>query len=319
MQMKRIWITWETQRRNWEVAGGIGAKYFEFADLMHIPYYKKYVIGPLRTLKTIWKEKPNVVFCENPSFMLALTVVIFKKVLGYKAVVDTHNDGLLLHLGTALRLVGKFLQRFADVTIVTNTELAKIVEKNGGNAYVLPDRIPNIAPKVTDSYRNRFRVLYVCTYSHDEPYANVFEAARLVPSTTFLISGNYQRKQILERFTMPDNVMLLGYVPRKEYEHYLRNANVVMALSTMTNCLLCGNYEAVAAEKPLVTSDDPAIMKHFNKGTVYCDNTPIGIATAVLHALARQDVLIKEMKELKTRRSIEWNFLANRLLCAVGS
>ena len=70
--------------------------------------------------------------------------------------------------------------------------------------------------------------------------------------------------------------------------------------------MLCGAYESVALEKPLITSDWAVLKKYFSKGTLYVDNSPESIMKAVKEMEARQNELRKEMKELKKQLIPQW-------------
>ena len=72
-----------------------------------------------------------------------------------------------------------------------------------------------------------------------------------------------------------------------------------MVLVKNNHTMLCGAYEAVAMEKPLITSDWPVLRSYFNRGTLYVDNSPEGIERAVSEVLVRKTQLAFEMKELK--------------------
>jgi glycosyltransferase involved in cell wall biosynthesis len=245
--------------------------------------------------------------------MLALTVVLFKWIFNYMAVVDTHNGGLLLTRGVVLRAVGRFLRRMADITIVTNRHLAAIVSNDGGRPFVLPDRLPNISYPPLQLSLYRKQIVCVNSFARDEPFEAVFAAAHLLPDFDFKMTGDYKRKRITEGYHIPPNVTLTGYVEREEYDSLLRTADVIVVLTTNENCLLCGCYEAVSAEKPLVTTNTAALMEHFSQGVEYCDNSPKGIAQAISSALTNEEDLTRDIRKLKTRLIMEWWELAEQL------
>jgi hypothetical protein len=75
----------------------------------------------------------------------------------------------------------------------------------------------------------------------------------------------------------------------------------------MENCLVCGAYEAVALQKPLVTSDTSALRSYFSAGTVFTRHEPQAIARAVREALAARTTLTLEMKELQPQLRARWD------------
>jgi glycosyltransferase involved in cell wall biosynthesis len=104
----------------------------------------------------------------------------------------------------------------------------------------------------------------VCSYADDEPISEVLEAAEnLAGQVELRFTGNPARRERDWRQGAPSNVAFTGFLPRGEYEQELRDADAVMVLSTAENCLLCGCYEALAAKKPLITSDTSALRTYF--------------------------------------------------------
>ena len=62
------------------------------------------------------------------------------------------------------------------------------------------------------------------------------------------------------------------------------SVDAVMALTTAEHCMLCGCYEAVSAEKPLITSNTKVLVEYF-KNAIFVDNSPEQIATAIKEAI----------------------------------
>src|SRR5690606_35127570 len=105
---------------------------------------RRYLELSWKTLQVLLNHRPKIVFAQNPSIVLALLVVVFKRVLGYKAVIDQHNAGLFPMEGRSriLSSVCRFIVRHADISIVTNRNLANEVTRLGGTPAVLPDPLP---------------------------------------------------------------------------------------------------------------------------------------------------------------------------------
>jgi cell division protein FtsL len=69
---------------------------------------------------------------------------------------------------------------------------------------------------------------------------------------------------------------------------------------------VCGAYEAVALEKPLVTSDTMVLRDYFRLGTVYTEHDSRSLAAAITNALAHKDRLAAEMKTLRLELACAW-------------
>lgn len=63
-----------------------------------------------------------------------------------------------------------------------------------------------------------------------------------------------------------------------------------------------GGYEAMALEKPLITSNWGVLRETFYLGTVYIANTSEAIAKAVTQALSERPRLVAEMRQLRCER-----------------
>ena len=66
---RRIWITWEVQRRNITMSKILGASLHEF--IVDAPAWRRYPVLIARTIRLIWRTKPEIIFSQNPSLVLA--------------------------------------------------------------------------------------------------------------------------------------------------------------------------------------------------------------------------------------------------------
>jgi glycosyltransferase involved in cell wall biosynthesis len=140
-------------------------------------------------------------------------------------------------------------------------------------------------------------VLFICSFEIDEPFSEVFEAARDLRARGFTVfaSGRYARAGLSPE-SVPDAV-LLGFVDRDTYDAYVRNVDVILDLTTWENCLVCGAYEAMAAGKPCVLSRTAALTGLFTHGTVFASHTPAEITAAVVSAYDRRRALGSQIPE----------------------
>ena len=313
---RTIWITWENQRRNRELAAALGVRLNEWADIDAIRNLaRKYVTGVSRTLRFVLADRPALIICQNPSIVLAVLSVVSRPFTGAGVVVDAHNGGLQPAEGRSafLNFVSRWVQRRADLTIVSNDALAAQVRHNGGRAFTLPDRIPEIHGAVDARIASSKTILFVCTYAADEPYAEVLEAARrLPPDITVYVSGNY-RKRGLDPAMLPPHVRLTGYLSEQDYVSLMASVGVVMDLTSREDCLVCGAYEALALGKPMILSDTKANRDYFSSGVVYTRHDQGALHAAMLDAIERRDELAREVAALKTRRSEEWEVSMTQL------
>ena len=303
--MKSIWITWEIQRRNKGIASALNWPLYEITFCGN--RLKRYILSICETVRVVLSEKPEIIAVQNPSIILALVSIAIKHLFKVTLIIDSHNAGILPLNGQncILQRLARFIQRKTDLTIVTNSGLKRIVEKNKGRAFVLPDKVPTAPPQSGMPLSGKKTIACISTFGEDEPYLEAIKSARLVGQEIYIyFTGKYQGKIDLEN--LPPNVVMLGYVSDDRYWAILRSVDVVMDLTTRKDCLICGAYEGVAVEKPLILSDTKAIRQYFNKGCVYVQNDSESIAKGIRTAFEKIDLLKIDVVTLKNKLEDEW-------------
>lgn len=311
----RIWITWEHQRRNRTLSAVLDAKLFELD--VRAGRMKRYFICIYRTLRILADENPSLVFVQNPSIVLSLLAMVWSRFTRTPIVMDAHNAGVYPFEGkySWANWIARFLFRTVNLTLVTNNGLAAYVEQSGGQAFVLPDPLPIFdAPMPRAPESSRPRVLFICTWAADEPFLEVIEAARhLDHDITLYITGNSGGRETTGPMPLPNNIVLTGYLSDTDYEVLLRSCNVIIDLTTRQDCLVCGAYEALAAEKPLVVSDTGALRDYFDRGTQYTNNRALDIVEKIRSALRRETEMVNEMMVMKAMKIRDWSLQRQNL------
>jgi glycosyltransferase involved in cell wall biosynthesis len=304
---KALWISWERHRRTRELAEAFGASLFELtAPGGAVARYARLLV---RTARLLIRERPDLLIIQCPSIVLAVWAIVLRPAGRYTLVADLHNEAVepFNYSFRLYRLVLRWIQRTADVSLVTNAALQSVVASAGGRALVLPDKVPAVARALPSSGRSQPLVVFICTYAADEPYLDVIEAARLIdPAIRVYVTGNAGARAA-ELPSLPANVVLTGFLPEAAYVALLRDADVLIDLTRMENCLVCGAYEAVALGKPLVTSDTQALRAYFSRGAIYTRHDATSLAEAIGEALWRKDALAAEMIALRRELDDDWN------------
>jgi hypothetical protein len=314
---RTIFISWERHRRTRELCRTFGVELVELTS--GAPRIVRYPVLLARTAVRLAQARPDVVFIQCPSVLLGVWAGLLKYVFGYALVADLHNEAVepFNYSFRAYRWLLGWIARRADLSLVTNGPLKTVIDQRGGSAFVLPDKVPSLeaadpgdeAVDVTATAH----VVFVCSYAPDEPYLEVFEAARLLgPGVIVHVTGN--PPAFSPDINLPANLRLTGYLPGRQYEDLLRSAGAIVDLTRMENCLVCGAYEAVAVERPLVTSDTRALRAYFSRGTVYAAHTAESLAGAITEALREQTRLAAEMRILKMELREEWERQGEALL-----
>lgn len=317
--MKRIWVTWEFQRRNIGLSSALGWRLVQIEiDAPRIP---RYLLSLWRTFKVVISQRPDVMAVQNPSIVLAVFAVFLARFFKIKLIVDAHNSGIYPSEGgsSLLMVMANWVQKKADLVIVTNETLKDVIISNGGRSIVLPDKISEppagINKKKLDGKAN---IAFICTYSEDEPYREVIEAARLLSDDVVIyLTGRYDGKVYPNE--VPSNVRLLGFISENDYWVLLRSVDIVMDLTKRDNCLVCGAYEAVALDKPLILSDTRALKEYFDKGCVYVAPSTQSIANGIEEAFSNIGSLQSGVISLHNDLNISWMKKFDNLVCEIDT
>ena len=105
---------------------------------------------------------------------------------------------------------------------------------------------------------------------------------------------------------IPSNVTLTGMKDTSSYVSLLKEMDCLMVLTKRDKTLLAGAMEAMALEKPLITSKWPPLLRYYNTGTVHVDNSPEEITAAIKKVREHKNELTRQMSALKIQRMAEW-------------
>jgi glycosyltransferase involved in cell wall biosynthesis len=301
-----VFITWYPYcRRSDALSEQLGARSYLVHYLrFKVPYLApfKYLLQGFKTLQILMRERPTIVLVANPPVVAPLLILATSKILGFRYVIDVHS-GALQHARWAWSIPWqRFVARKALATVVTNEHMAEIVRGWGAKVVMIQDIALKLAPEGPADRYQGFHVVFVCTHSVDEPVAAVVEAARRLPQVLFSFTGDPSYAPKGFRESLPGNVRLTGFTPDAAYLSLLRGADAIMALTKEDHTMQRAAYEAMALEKPLITSHWDLLRQVFRRGTEHVDNTPEAIADAIEKIRAHPDRYGREMGEMKRER-----------------
>ena len=237
--------------------------------------------GP-RTATLLARRRVKVLLIQNPSLVLGALAVVLSRVLGSQLFVDAHNEAVTPYLnrqGWIVRL-SRWVIRHSDLTIVTNRQLAVIVEAAGGKAFILPDRVP--APPVS-APASRWAVFSMpCSSPPTRPMSRSRKSSRRCGAWTFSCMSRVIRRSWTRRgcerageralHRLPPGGGILGAAALGGRDH---------GSDADGDCLVCGAYEALALGKPMLLSDNLASRELFGDAALYTDNTAAAIRAAL--------------------------------------
>lgn len=272
-----------------------------------------YAANFVRTVSLLLRRRPDTVWVQVPQYPALWAAMVYRMLSPgrVRIVADCHNS-VAWRPWTKVPFGLSVLPK-CDAVLVHNDEMKQQVIALGvpdRNLLVLEDAPASLRHAGTPPRDGPPRpwVLFPCAFAHDEPIAEVIEAARRMPEVTVLLTGDPDRGVArFDRDTLPPNLKLLGFLPLAEFDGWLQAADVILALTLEEGIQMSVCNEAVGVGRPMVCSRTAILTDLFPKGTVFVDaSSPESIAAGCLEALAARDRLTAEMVRFREERSRAW-------------
>lgn len=325
---EEVWISWEDHRRSRELAQSLRVPFVPLT--WDGPRWQRYLILSKRTVSLLLRKRFRVIYCQNPSVVLAFVLSVMKSLFGYRLIVDRHSNFKLEHLGSRklkwriFHMISRHSMRSADLTIVTNEYLKSVCEDYGGRAYVLPDKLPNMNSlrannplKFMERNEGVYHIMVVTTFNEDEPIEEIIAAKSYLPDNYRLyFTGNYNKrfKDIEKKELNNKGIILTGFLPEAGYQELMESSHVVLVLTKKEFILNCGAYEALSLRKPYVISDTSTLRSYFREGCAYVKPSPESIAGGIEYAVNNADSLIAAIDGFTPKLVEEWDLTFRELV-----
>ncbi len=315
---KTVWLSWHNHPRSRSIANLLGLRLIHFSRIESGAL--RHVLGFIWTLFVLGFVRPQTIFLQN-SFLLLLGCVFFKKMcigIGRKTVIinDCHNKSLKRQVngpGSSLfRKVKQWCFNQVDCVIVSNRLMLPHAQALTSCVAILRD--PLSPETVLDEFGDGEKsptghILFVCSFENDEPVEaiqlSIAELSELwrIPC---IVTGRFAAQKLGTELSASPFVQCPGFLPYKQYLCLLKRAAVVVVLTTDDDCLVCGGYEALAAERPLVLSDTKVLQQVFGKSAIYTSNQGTAVTCAVRKAMTMPSSRIVQAKNrFNTEFSLE--------------
>jgi len=294
--------------------------HLKFQRPLYAPF--KYVLQTIHTLCLLFRERPRVVFVQDPPIFAGLSVFLYHRMArvlfghshktGY--VVDAHTGAFLHPWWKPFRWLQKIVYRRALGVIATNRTLANVAQSWQANGIALAGPPIEIPPGEAMVLSDSFNLVLINSFSDDEPLAQAIEAVDGQPDVHLYITGNVRKAPSGMVENKPANVTFTGFLPDDDYLKLLRGADAVMALTYEDYTLQLGGMEAVDAGKPLITSDLSFLREYFSLGTVHVPNDAEGVRSGIRRVQQNRTSLQKEVADLQRLHREDWLTKSRQLL-----
>jgi glycosyltransferase involved in cell wall biosynthesis len=313
------YISWaESCSRSDHTARELGGR----SHMVYLPEYGskastilfKYLGQWRATAQILRQERPEVVFVMTPPLFASLPAFLYAWRNHARVVLDAHSAAFLHPRWRHLQWLQRWLCRRSATTLVHNMHIAELVGGWGASATLVPD-VPVIYEDVEPFDKpEAFTVVAVCSFNYDEPIAEMFAAAALVPDVRFFVTGNPKHLPAEVRAAVPANVVLTGFVSTAAFGGLLIGADAVMTLTTRDHTMLRGAYEAIYQGTPVIVSDWPILREFFAEGALHVDNTATGIASAIRDMQTRPAEFRNGARRLREHKLAAWRQTRHAIL-----
>ncbi len=266
---KSIWITWHEHRRTKSLAQCLSVP-ISCRDKKTL--LNRHILGFFWALIVLFIKKPKIIFLQH-SYFLLLACVMYKKIHLFSNIIiinDCHNKALKKTVRGVFNAPFRRLKIFGfsscDLLIVTNKSLLCFAEKLNSSVAILRDPIPILNLSNNKHIDDNPYVLFINSFDIDEPIDFIFEASEAICQNLDLdvvISGNYNKVVVPNNILNNSRIHLPGFMPENEYLSRLKKSLVTVVLTNDEDCLVCGAYEAISANRPLLLSDTSALRTCF--------------------------------------------------------
>lgn len=289
-----LFVAWRIfQRRNTSVAAcfDLETRYYYrgWEEKSRLHKAVSYIFKAIAMLADLIRFKPKVVFLQLPPVPVLYIVAAYCRLSGCRYVADCHNVMI-----SSKWLDWPFTKRLlhsADAMLVHNEDVAAYAEQVGFNPITLRDPLPDLhssddpALLTKHGLQHGTYIIVPWSFASDEPIEELFEAARDMPETLFVMTWFAEKMSSELRHVLPANLVLTGYLDSNAFNTIFSQAGAALVLTTREGTQPSAASESIALGVPLIISDLNTTRKLYKDVPIYIENSPEGIKDGVITAL----------------------------------
>ncbi|MBS7658085.1 glycosyltransferase [Candidatus Bathyarchaeota archaeon] len=344
--MKILCIVWaKGSRRMGELASFLNGKLWSFTILPRVKILApiRYLLQGLATIIKLIKEKPKVLVVQNPPIFAPLICLIYAKLTNRIIIVDHHcvwSEKTIKYplIRKFIRLLEKFVVKNSHMNLSPNdfwTDM--LIQFNAKQTLTLYDFVDKKWFKNADfsirlSFPNEYEILVAPCGGHPLERPDILiEAVKNFKNLILVITGEkkYLQKHInLTTELNVNNVYFTGFLPEEKYKGLLLTCSFIANISDEPYTIPHFIAEALAAGKPVISTNNPAITNVFKKGVItVSENNPIEVKKKLKLMIERKEDYYKEANleynELKKKSEKQrvnlFNFINKFLLMSYNA
>ncbi len=310
-----VFITWaEDCARSDSIAKRLGGRpylvYSPFWGSRYATALFKYFSQSIKTLRILFREQPQIVLIMTPPVIACIPVWIYAKLTGAQYAIDAHTSAFVDKPWKWALFIHRFFSRSAIFTIVTGEFLAGIVRQWGAKEKIVRDVPLYFAEPGKMQLAGEINMVFVSTFTRDEPLEAFLDAAAQVPDVHFYVTGRLKDAKVSLVRKASRNVTFTDFLSRSDYVGLLLASDAVICLTIADHTMQRGAYEAIYLSKPVITSDFKLLREAFPKGTVHVTSAPDDIARGIREMKMNLAKCRREAEELRLEKLNSWREVA---------
>jgi glycosyltransferase involved in cell wall biosynthesis len=339
--MKILCVAWaKGSRRIESIASLVSGELWSYVMLPRVKLLApfRYLIQGFITLMKLFKEKPEVVIVQNPPIFAPLVSLFYTKLFKKRLVIDHHciwSEKTIKY--PLIHDLIKFLERITIRRAEVNTSpndfwTEKLINFGAKKALTLYDFVDKEWFKDADlSIREHFPkncmlILAPCGGHPLERPDVLIEAVKDLENVIVVITG---RKKYLRKYMdlvaklNVKNVYFTDFLPEDKYKGLLLTCDFIANISDEPYTIPHFIAEGLAAGKPIISSNNPAIANVFKKGVIKVNsNNPLEVKEKLELIIPKKEEYIQqayfEYNELKRKSKEQEKTLLNFISKPIG-
>lgn len=265
----------------------------------------RYLVSSIQTIFILIHKRPLIIFVMAPPTLPVALIYLYSLFSRANYIIDTHSGVFSKKWKTFLPF-HKFFAQKSLVNIVHNSGMERRIKKLGGRTIILGD-VPRILKSGRNfQFRTNFNIVFVCSHHEDEPLSEMLQAAKNLSDIDFYFTGSPHPNHQSNLFAFDTNIHFTGFLPWADYVALIKGCNIIVCLTKNPDTTQNGAFEAIALERPIITSNWKVLKEVYFQGTKHIDNSANELIHAITAIRSNYNYFLNEIKELKYKRTLIW-------------
>lgn len=285
----------------------------------------RYIVLFFKTLIVIARERPDIIYAQNPSVFCPFSCLGYCKIWKKKLIIDHHAVWSIktFSAGTIGRVIAR-LERYMIKRAYANTTphalwARKLEEMGARNVLTIYDYVEKAPAKRDAEVRRKYAKdrQFLALAPHGghplERIENEAEAIQSLESIMLLLSGPPSKiKSRVDRMKSYTNVSYIGFVPREEFEKIKASIDIGLCITDEPYTLSHSLLEFAAYSIPTVSSDQEAVRQLFGDSLIYTKSTKPEDIKSAMESLLNNPGIMRECANRIMRKEEEFAFRRNQ-------